>query len=111
MKRIGFGKRWLACAALLGGGCGAIPDIVADAVLLAAKEALQEAVGDAVDGVIDDTVGDLLDFDDVEFPFAEQSEDEENGDALEDEGEDVQESVQDARRAGRTAYDGQVPQE
>lgn len=103
MKRIVLGKRWLACVALLGGGCGAIPDIVVDAAWLSAKEALQEAVGDAVDDVIDDTVGELLDFDDFEFPFAEQSEDEEDDDALDDDGEDVEESDQDTGRAGRAA--------
>lgn len=89
MKRLGIGKRWLPCAALLGGGCGAIPDIIVDAAWLSAKVALQEAVGDAVDGAIDDTVGELLDFDDFGFPFVEQSEDE---DGFEDDGEDVEES-------------------
>ncbi|UCC31472.1 MAG: hypothetical protein JSU86_04190 [Phycisphaerales bacterium] len=112
MNRIGFGKSWLACAALLAGGCGAIPDIIADAARSSAKEALQEAVEDVVDDVIDNTVGELLDFGDFEFPFVEQSEDEvQDGDAFEDEDEDAEESDQDTGRAGRTAYDGDVPQE
>ena len=87
MNRIGVSKRWLACAAMLGGGCGAIPDIVVDAARSSAKEALEEAVGDVVDDVIDDTVGELLDFTGFEFPFDEQSEAEEDGDEFEDEGE------------------------
>ncbi len=84
MNRTGFGKRLLACAALLGGGCGAVPDFIVDAAWLSGKEAVQEAVGDAVDGAIDDTIGELPDFDDLEFPFGEQGEDQENGDAFED---------------------------
>jgi hypothetical protein len=87
MNRISVSKRWLACAAMLGGGCGAIPDIVVDAARSSAKEALEEAVGDVVDDVIDDTVGELLDFPGFAFPFNEQSETEEDGYAFEDEGE------------------------
>ena len=88
MNRTGFGKRWLACAALLAGGCGALPEFIVDAAWLSAKEAVQEAVGDAVDGAIDDTIGVLPDFDDLELPFGEQGEDEENSDAFEDDGAD-----------------------
>ena len=87
MNRIGVSRRWLACAALLGGGCGAIPDIVVDAARSSAKEALEEAVGDVIDDVIDDAVGELLDFPGFEFPFNEQSEVGEDVDAFEDEGE------------------------
>ena len=91
MIRIAFGKRWLACAGLLCGGCGAIPDIIIDEARLAAKEAIQEAVRDAVDDVIEGTVGELLNFDDLEFPFSEQSEDEEDGPSVEDDGEGINE--------------------
>ncbi len=111
MNRIGLGKSWLACAALLGGGCGAFPDIIVDAARSSAKEALQEAVGDTVDEVIDDLVGELLGLGDFEFPFLERSEDEEDGDAFEADSEDVQEGDQDAGRAGRTEDDGHVPQQ
>ena len=87
MNRISVSKRWLACAAMLGGGCGAIPDIVVDAARSSAKEAVEEAVGDFVEDAIDDTVGELLDFPGFEFPFNEQSEAGEDGDEFEDEGE------------------------
>ena len=97
MNRLGIGRRWLACAALLGGGCGAIPDIIVDAARSSAKEALQEAVGDAVGGIVDDTVAELLGFDEFEFPFVEQIADEEDGDALLEDGENVEGSEQDTR--------------
>lgn len=74
MKRLDCGKTWLACAALLSGGCGAFPNFIVDAARSSAKEALEEAVGDAVDGVIDDSIGALLDSDGFEFPFVEGSE-------------------------------------
>ena len=95
MKRIGIGKRWLACVALLGGGCGAIPDIIVDAAWLSAKEALQEAVGDAVDDVIDGTVGELLDLDARELPFDDQSQEEE---AFDDDAAESGESDRETRR-------------
>ncbi len=90
MNRLGIGRIWLASAALLGGGCGAIPDIIIDAARSSAREALEEAVGDAVGGIVDDTVAELLGFDDFEFPIVQQGEDEENGDALVEDGESVE---------------------
>ena len=88
MNRTGFGKRWLACAALLVGGCGAVPDFIVDAAWSSGKEAIQGAVGDAVDGAIDDTIGEWPGLDDWAFPFGEQGEDQENGDAFEDDDAD-----------------------
>ena len=111
MNRIDFDKRWLACAVLLAGGCGVIPDIIVDAALSSAKEALQKAVGDAVENIIDDTVSEMLDLDDFESPFEEQSEHEEDGDAFEDDGEDIEENDHGTGRAGRLADDGRAPQE
>ena len=92
MTRLGFGKKWFACTALLAGGCGAIPDLIVDAALSSAREALQDAVADAVEGIVDDAVDDLLDLDDFEFLFEEQSEDEEDVNAFEDDGEEVEEN-------------------
>lgn len=94
--------RWVACAALLAGGCGAIPDIIVDAARSSAKEALQEAVENVIDEVIDDTVDELLDHADFEFPSIHESEDEGNGDAFEEEGEDVDDSDQNTGRRGKT---------
>ncbi len=110
MNRKGFGIRWLASAALLAGGCGAVPDIIVDAALSSAKEALQEAVGDAVEDIVHDAVGEMLDLDDFEFLFEGQSEDEEDGYAFEDDGEDVEENDHGSERAGRLAYDGRAGQ-
>ncbi len=94
--------RWVACAALLAGGCGAIPDIIVDAARSSAKEALQEAVENVIDDVIEDTVDELLDYADFELPVLHESEDEEDGDVFEEAGEDVDNNDQDT---GRTAGD------
>lgn len=86
MNRWRIGRWWLASAVLWGGGCGAIPDIILDPARASAKEALQEAVGNAVDGIIEDTLGGMIGLDGLEFPFVEQSADQEDGDALADDG-------------------------
>ena len=70
--------RWVACAALMAGVCGAIPDIIVDEAKSSAKEALQEAVENVIDEVIEETVDGLFDHADFEFPSIHQSEDEEN---------------------------------
>ncbi len=97
--------RWVAYAALMAGGCGAIPDIIVDAARSSAKEALQETVENVIDEVIEDTVDELLDHADFEFPSIRESEDEEDGDAFEEAGEDVNDSDQDTGRKGKTAED------
>ena len=93
-----FRGRWVACAALLAGGCGTIPDVIVDAARSSAKEALQEAVEDVIDDVIEDTVDELLDYADFEFPSIYESEDEEDGDVFEEVGDEVDNSDQDTRR-------------
>ncbi len=100
-----FRGRWVACAALMAGGCGAIPDIIVDAARSSAKEALQEAVENVIDDAIEDTVEELLDYADFEFPSIRESEDEEEGDVFDEEGEDVDDSAQDTGRTGKTAWD------
>lgn len=75
MKRKGLGWRWLVCTVFFVGGCGAISGIMIDEAKLSAKEALQNATREFVDEIIDDTVGELLDFEDIEFPFKRESED------------------------------------
>ena len=97
-----FCGRWVACAALMAGGCGAIPDIIVDEAKSSAKEALQEAVENVIDEVIEETVDGLFDHADFEFPSIHQSEDEENGDAFEEIDEDVDDSDQDTGRTDKT---------
>ena len=53
--------KWASCAALLVGGCGAIPDFVVDAARSSAKETIEQSVHD--------TVADLLDFGNLLLPF------------------------------------------
>ena len=81
MNKTVFPGRWFSCAALLAGGCGAIPDILVDATRSSAKEALQETVEGIVNEIVEDTVDELLDHADFELPSSHESEDEQNGDA------------------------------
>ena len=53
--------KWASCAALLVGGCGAVPDFVVDAARSSAKETIEQSVHDKV--------ADLLDFGNVLLPF------------------------------------------
>lgn len=98
-------RRLLACAALLAGGCGAIPDIIVEAARSSAKKAIQEAVEDVIDDVIDDTADELFDYVDVESLFIPGSEEEEEGDVFEEAGKDADDSDQYTGRTGRTAWD------
>ncbi len=100
-----FRKRWLACAALLAGGCGAIPDIIVETARSSAERALQEAVEDVIDDFIEDTVDELLDYADFESLFIPGSEEEEQGDVFEEAGKDADDSDQNTGRTGRTAWD------
>ncbi len=75
MNRLGFGKRWLAGAVLLVGGCGAVPDFLVDAGRDAAKKALEESARQAVEQVVNGFVDDLWDSNDVFGPLAADDED------------------------------------
>ena len=97
-----FRGRWIACAALLAGGCGAIPDIIVDTIKSSAKKAVQEAVEDVIDDAIGGTVEQLLDFSDFEFPSVSESEDEQDGALIEEADEDVDDRDQGTGRTGRT---------
>ena len=105
MSGMMFRISWLACAVLLAGGCGEIPDIIVEGARASAKEALQEAVGDVIDDIIEDTVDELLDYADFESQFLHEGGDETEGDVFEEAGEDEEESDQDTGHTGRGMWD------
>ena len=65
MNRNGLGKRWLAGIPLAAGGCGAIPDFVADAGREAAQDALEKSVEAAVEDFVSGIVKDMWDVSDA----------------------------------------------
>ena len=94
--------RWFACAVLLAGGCGTVPDIIVDTARSSAKEALREAVDGVIDSVFEDTLDELIRFTGLELPSIPKSERYQDGVALEETGEDVDDGDQDTDRAART---------
>ena len=94
--------RWFACAALLAGGCGTVPDVIVDTAKSSAKEALRKAVDGVIDSVFEDTLDDLLGLADFELPSIFESERNQDGVALEETGEGLDDGDQETDRGPRT---------
>ncbi len=65
MNRTGLGKRWLAGVPLAAGGCGAVPDFLADDGRDAAQNALEKSVEAAGEEFVSGVVNDLWDLSDA----------------------------------------------
>lgn len=93
--------RWVACAALLVGGCGAIPDLIVEPARSSAKAALEETVEGFIHDAVKDTFEGLLDPATFEFPSIRENEEVEGGDGFEGVSLDVDDSAEDTSRVGK----------
>lgn len=100
MKKTGRQGAWLFCGVLLMGGCGAIPEFLAEAARASAEEALRGTIEGVVGTVIDESVSGLLEATGLDAEFM-QDDEEVDEDALEESDEELDEATEDEDRLTR----------